>query len=91
MKFMVPFILVICLFSQASACSLLFVGGDFTDDGANLFVRVEDGDLNDEHIIATDGIIELAQKAGTFAGFHGSWGRSHRAGQGTLCRAAAGF
>jgi len=48
-RFLVPFILVICLFSQASACSLLFVGGDFTDDGANLFVRVEDGDLNDEN------------------------------------------
>ena len=44
-RFLVPFILVICLFSQASSCSLLFVGGDFTDDGANLFVRVEDGDL----------------------------------------------
>ena len=49
MKFLVPFILAICLFSQASACSLFFFGGDYTDDGANLFVRIEDGDLNDEN------------------------------------------
>ena len=34
---------------NASACSLLFIGGDYTDDGASLFVRVEDGDLNDEN------------------------------------------
>ena len=49
LKFLVPFILAICLFSQASACSLFFFGGDYTDDGANLFVRIEDGDLNDEN------------------------------------------
>ena len=49
MKFLVPFILAICLFSQASACSLFFFGGDYTDDGASLFVRIEDGDLNDEN------------------------------------------
>ncbi len=32
----------------ALACSLLWVGGEYTDDGAGLFVRVEDGDLDDE-------------------------------------------
>ena len=39
----------LCVTCHASACSLLFIGGDYTDDGASLFVRVEDGDLNDEN------------------------------------------
>ena len=37
--------ILLCLTCEASACSLFFFGGDYTDDGANLFVRVEDGDL----------------------------------------------
>ena len=49
LKLLFPFMLMLCLFSRAGACSLLFVGGDYTDDGASLFVRVEDGDLNDEN------------------------------------------
>jgi len=46
LTFLLLCILLICLFSQASACSLLFIGGEYTDDGASLFVRVEDGDLS---------------------------------------------
>lgn len=42
----------ICVFLfmtwNASACSLFYFGGDYTDDGANLFVRVEDGNVNDD-------------------------------------------
>ena len=49
LKFLIPFVLMICLFSRADACSLLYIGGAYTDDGANLFIRVEDGDLNDEN------------------------------------------
>ena len=41
--------ILLCLTCGASACSLFFFGGDYTDDGANLFVRIEDGDLNDEN------------------------------------------
>ena len=41
--------ILLCLTCEASACSLFFFGGDYTDDGASLFVRIEDGDLNDEN------------------------------------------
>ncbi len=45
---MLCLLLVLSVTGGALACSLLWVGGDYTDDGANLFVRVEDGDLDDE-------------------------------------------
>ncbi len=41
-------LLIFSMTGGALACSLLWVGGDYTDDGANMFVRVEDGDLDDE-------------------------------------------
>jgi dipeptidase len=41
--------ILLCLTCEASACSLFFFGGDYTDDGANLFARIEDGNLNDEN------------------------------------------
>lgn len=40
---------MLLLTGSASACSLFYFGGDYTDDGASLFVRVEDGDMNDEN------------------------------------------
>ena len=43
LKLLFSFMLMLCLFGRAGACSLLFIGGDYTDDGASLFVRVEDG------------------------------------------------
>ena len=47
----IPLILIFSLLLSidASACSLFYFGGDMTDDGANLFVRIEDGDMNDEN------------------------------------------
>ena len=38
-KYMIPLLLVLCLAGQASTCSLFYFGGDYTDDGANLFFR----------------------------------------------------
>ena len=37
------------LFAFSLLLALFYFGGDYTDDGANLFLRVEDGDLNDEN------------------------------------------
>ncbi len=48
-KYLIPLLLVLCLAGQASACSLFYSGGDFTDDGANLFFRGEDQDGADEN------------------------------------------
>ncbi len=44
----ISILLVLSMAANASACSLFWVGGEYTDDGANMFFRVEDGDLNDE-------------------------------------------
>lgn len=41
-------LLVLSMAGSSLACSMLWVGGKYTDDGANMFVRVEDGNLNDE-------------------------------------------
>ncbi len=35
-------LLMLSLVAHASACTLFYAGGDLTDDGANLFIRVED-------------------------------------------------
>jgi len=48
-KFLIPLMLALCLAGQASACSLFYFGGDFTDDGANLFFRGEDQEGADEN------------------------------------------
>lgn len=80
LKLRFSFMLTLCLFGRADACSLLFVGGDYTDDGASMFVRVEDGDLNDENKLYL--VFPLAGKHK--AGKHG---RDHRTGTkgGYLC------
>ena len=49
-SFMVSLMLAVCAAAGSSACSLFYFGGDYTDDGANLFVRVEDGYLNDDKL-----------------------------------------
>ena len=41
--------LAVCLIGNASACSLFYFGGEYTDDGANLFMRGEDQDGADEN------------------------------------------
>ena len=48
-NYLIPLVLVLCLAGQASACSLFYFGGAFTDDGANLFFRGEDQDGADEN------------------------------------------
>ena len=40
-------VIVLGMCASASACTMLYVGGDLTDDGANMFVRVEDYYDND--------------------------------------------
>lgn len=55
----------------ASACSLLFIGGDYTDDGASLFVRVEGGDLNDENKLY---LVSPAGKYKAGEEYHGCFG-----------------
>ena len=64
-------ILILCMAGCASACSLLFVGGDYTDDGASLFVRVEDGDLNDENKLY---LVSPAGKHQAGEEYHGCFG-----------------
>lgn len=47
--FTLIFILSFCRTAEVFACSLFYFGGALTDDGGNLFIRVEDGDMNDEN------------------------------------------
>ena len=41
--------LALCVAGNAMGCSLFYFGGDWTDDGANLFFRGEDQDGADEN------------------------------------------
>ena len=43
-------LLTMCWPSNASACSLMYVGGDYTDDGANAFIRTEEVDVDTNKI-----------------------------------------
>ena len=63
--------LLLCLTCEASACSLFFFGGDYTDDGASLFVRIEDGDLNDENKLY---LVSPAGKHKEGEEYHGCFG-----------------
>ena len=56
---------------DASASSLLYVGGEYTDDGGNLFVRVEDGNLNDENKLY---VVSQAGKYREGEVYHGLFG-----------------
>lgn len=53
-KFIIPVIAailaVMCWPVSASACSLMYVGGDYTDDGANAFIRTEEIGADDNKI-----------------------------------------
>jgi len=46
---LVSFLLAVCLAGSAMCCSLFYFGGDWTDDGANLFLCDEDQDGADEN------------------------------------------
>ncbi len=46
---LVSLLLAVCLAGSAMSCSLFYFGGDWTDDGANLFLRDEDQDGADEN------------------------------------------
>ena len=43
-------LLTMCFPAGASACSLMYVGGDYTDDGANAFIRTEEVDVDTNKI-----------------------------------------
>ncbi len=65
-------LLVLSMAGSASACSLLYVGGKYTDDGANMFVRVEDGDLDDEvkyYLVSPAGNRKAGEKYESCYGF----------------------
>ena len=63
--------ILLCLTWEASACSLFYFGGDYTDDRANLFVRIEDGDLNDENKLY---LVTPAGKHKAGEEYHGCYG-----------------
>ncbi|MCR4922934.1 MAG: hypothetical protein K5931_02865 [Lachnospiraceae bacterium] len=55
------------IYATVNACTLAYFGGAYTDDGSNLFFRVEDGNTNDEnklYMVSPAG----KHKAGTFIG-----------------------
>ncbi len=37
------------IYDTSFACTLTYFGGAYTDDGSNLFLRIEDGSTNDEN------------------------------------------
>ncbi|MBR6444004.1 MAG: C69 family dipeptidase [Firmicutes bacterium] len=47
---MVAIMIVMCWPVSANACSLMYVGGDHTDDGANVFIRTEEIGADDNKI-----------------------------------------
>lgn len=71
-------LLSFCMICHASACSLFYFGGDYTDDGANLFFRSEDQDGADQnklYLVTTAGTNKAGEKYKGCFGF--TWTFTH--------------
>ncbi|MCR5772433.1 MAG: C69 family dipeptidase [Butyrivibrio sp.] len=67
----------ISIFDTANACSLFYFGGAYTDDGANLFMRIEDGEANDNklYLVSPEGKYKAGEEYNGCYGF--KWNFTH--------------
>lgn len=73
----VMILIVMCWPVSAGACSLMYVGGDYTDDGANAFIRTEEveADTNKIYYVSP---AENHKKGETYQGCYGfTWEFTH--------------
>lgn len=74
---MAAILLTMCFPAGASACSLMYVGGDYTDDGANAFMRTEEvyADSNTIYYVSP---ADNHKKGETYKGCYGfTWKFTH--------------
>ncbi len=66
------------IFDTSFACTLAYFGGTYTDDGSNLFLRIEDGCTNDEnklYIVSQAGKYKAGEEYNGCYGF--KWNFTH--------------